>query len=176
MNITITTLENTTDFFFPITFIFWSFVVAYVIHIIEESLIGETFVTMVRKSFWPDYQWKHFFGFNTLLMLLIIVSNIIYEIFGGNLVVLPLIFVFLLVTNGIWHFLATIITKKYSPGLVTSLIYWILFYFIVKYSMLKHEISSINIVIAAIVGSFLTVAMIGSLLIFRRKFFNQGKR
>lgn len=111
----------------PISFIFWGFVVAYVIHIVDESLMGETFVGMVQNLFWPEYQWKHFFGFNTLLILLTIISIILFEIFNGLWIIAPLIFVFLYTTNGIWHLISTIITKKYSPGLATSLIYWILF-------------------------------------------------
>lgn len=91
MNIVITTIENTSNVSLPITLFFWGYVVAYTIHIIDESILGETFVVMVRKNFWPEYKWKHFFGFNTLLMSLIIFSNILYEIFGGNLIILPLI-------------------------------------------------------------------------------------
>lgn len=170
MNIIITTIENTSIVSLPVTLFFWGYVVAYTIHIIDESLLGETFVTMVQRNFWPRYEWKHFFGFNTLFMSLIILSNILYEIFGGNLIILPLIFVFLLTTNGIWHLLATIIQKKYSPGLVTSITYWILFYFIFRYSIISGQIVRLISLWAGIIGTLLTVLMIGSFFIFKKRF------
>ncbi len=154
----------------PISFIFWGYVVAYVIHIIDETLIGETFVGMVRKLFWPKYEWKYFFGFNTMIMLLLIISIIMFEIFNGLWIVAPLSAVFLFTTNGMWHLISTIITKKYSPGLVTSLIYWILFYFLVRYSFLTHAISNSIIIISAAIGTIITVIMISSFFIFRKKF------
>ncbi len=154
----------------PISFIFWSFVIAYVIHIIDESLMGETFVGMVRKQFWPRYQWKHFFGFNTLLLLLTIILIILFEVFKGLWIIPPLVLVFLYTTNGIWHLIATIITKKYSPGLATSIIYWILFYFLVRYSFIPGNISARIIIISAIIGTFLTILMISSFFIFKKRF------
>jgi hypothetical protein len=154
----------------PISFIFWGYVVAYVIHIIDEALIGETFVGMVRKLFWPKYEWKHFFGFNTMLISLTIISIVLFELFNGLWIIAPLSFVFLFTTNGVWHLISTIITKKYSPGLATSLIYWILFYFLVRYSFLTHSISSHIIIISAAIGTLLTSLMMLSFFIFRKKF------
>ena len=154
----------------PISFIFWGFAIAYVIHIIDESLMGETFVGMVKNLFWPEYQWKHFFGFNTLLLSLTITSIILFEIFNGLWIIAPLIFIFLYTTNGIWHLISTIITKKYSPGLVTSIIYWILFYFLVRYSFITGNIPTIIIIISAIAGTFLTILMISSFFIFKKRF------
>ncbi len=166
----ITTNSLSTILEIPVSFIFWGFVIAYIIHIIDESLMGETFVGMVRNLFWPEYQWKHFFGFNTLLLSLTIISVILFEIFNGLWIIPPLIFVFLYTTNGIWHLVSTIITKKYSPGLATSLIYWILFYFLVRYSFIPGNISAVVIIVSAIAGTFLTILMIGSFFIFKKRF------
>jgi len=154
----------------PISFEFWGYVIAYIIHILDESLLGETFVGMVKSTFCPEYEWKHFFGFNTLLMALLIISIILFEIFYGLWIIAPLSFVFLFTTNGIWHLIGTIITKKYSPGLATSIIYWILFYFTVKYSFINHQIDTSIIMISGTIGTLLTVLMISSFLIFKRKF------
>ena len=154
----------------PISLLFWGYVAAYVIHILDEALLGEKFVPMVQHNFWPEYEWKHFFGFNTLLMSLIIISIILFEVLGGGWIILPLIFVFLLTTNGIWHLGATIITKRYSPGLLTSLLYWILFYFIIRYSFLQGQVKPGYILITAIIGTALTVLMISSFFIMKRKF------
>lgn len=170
MDVIIAAGESHGSLMIPISFLFWGYVAAYVVHILEESLLGENFVEMVRKNFWPEYQWKHFFGFNTLLMSLIILSIILYEMLGGAWVIVPLIFVFQMVTNGLWHVGFTLITKKYSPGLLTSILYWMLWYFIFRYSFLKGEIVVSHFVIAAIVGTAMTVLMIASFRIFKKRF------
>jgi hypothetical protein len=170
MDVTIVAGESHGSLMIPISFLFWGYVAAYVVHILEESLLGENFVEMVRKNFWPEYQWKHFFGFNTLLMSLIILSIILYEVLGGAWVIIPLIFVFQMVTNGLWHVGFTLITKKYSPGLLTSILYWMLWYFIFRYSFLPGEIVVSHFVIAAIVGTAITVLMIVSFRLFKRRF------
>jgi len=107
----------------PLSFLFWGYVAAYVVHILEESLLGENFVEMVKKNFWPDYSWRHFGGFNTLLMLVSIFAVVAYEAGGASWIVLPLTIVFLMSTNGLWHLGATLITRRYSPGLLTSVLY-----------------------------------------------------
>lgn len=154
----------------PISLLFWGYVAAYVIHILDEALLGETFVPMVRRNFWAEYEWKHFFGFNTLLMSLIIISIILFEALGGVWIILPLICAFLLTTNGVWHLVATIVTRHYSPGLLTSLLYWLLFYFLVRYSFVAGQIKGDYILISGIVGTALTVLMISSFFIMKRKF------
>ena len=159
----------------PVSFIFWGFVIAYILHIIDESLMGETFIGMVKNLFWQGFKWKHFFVFNTLLLSLTIISIILFEIFNGLWIIAPLIFVFLYTTNGIWHLVSTIITKKYSPGLATSLIYWILFYFLVRYSFIPNTIPTIIIIISAITGTFLTILMISLFFILKKRFSNNFK-
>jgi len=170
MGLSIIINPSSVDLAIPISFIFWGYVIAYIIHILDESLLGETFVGMVKSTFWPKYEWKHFFGFNTLLMLLFIISIILFEIFYDLWIIAPLSFVFLFTTNGVWHLIGTIITKKYSPGLATSIIYWILFYFIVKYSFINSQIDIFIIIISGIIGTSLTFLMICSFLIFKKRF------
>ena len=159
----------------PISFIFWGFVIAYILHIIDESLMGETFIGMVKTLFWQGFKWKHFFVFNTLLLSLTIISIILFEIFNGLWIIAPLIFVFLYTTNGIWHLVSTIINKKYSPGLATSLIYWILFYFLVRYSFIPKTIPTIIIIISAITGTFLTIIMVSLFFVVKKRFSNNFK-
>jgi len=170
MDVIIAAGESQGSLMIPISFLFWGYVAAYVVHILEESLLGENFVEMVRKNFWPEYQWKHFFGFNTLLMILLILSIVLYEVLGGAWIIVPLIFVFLMATNGLWHLGFTLITKKFSPGLLTSILYWMLFYFIFRYSFLQGEIAVSHFVIAAIGGTAMTVLMLVSLRIFKKRF------
>ena len=74
MDFTFTTVENSTEMSLPVTFVFWGYIVAYVIHLIDESLLGETFVGMVQRNFGP-IQWRHFFVFNTIFMMLAVASS-----------------------------------------------------------------------------------------------------
>ncbi len=170
MDITITTASASGMLSIPINLVFYAFVAAYVVHIIDESMLGENFVEMVRRSFWPAYEWKHFFGFNTLLMSMIILSVFLFDLFGGNWLLIPLIFVFQMVTNGLWHLGATCITKRYSPGLLTSILYWMLFHLIIRYAFLKGQIPVGLFALAGILGTLITIAMIGSFFVFRRRF------
>jgi hypothetical protein len=174
VDVTISTAGGEGSLVIPISFFFWAYVAAYVVHILDESMLGEGFVGMVRRNFWPEYEWKHFFGFNTMLMSLIIFSIVVYEIWGGAWIIFPLVFVFQMFTNGLWHLGATIITRRYSPGLLTSILYWVLFYFIVRYSFLKGEIPLSRFVISAVLGTLVTVVMIGSFFVFRKRFGGQG--
>ena len=72
MDITISTTQG--NFVIPLLFIFWGNVAVYVIHILEESGLGEVFVVKVKQRFWPDYSWKHFFWFNSAVMSLNILA------------------------------------------------------------------------------------------------------
>lgn len=170
MDITITVANTSDTLVIPINLIFWAYVAAYVVHILDESLLGENFVEMVRRNFWPAYEWKHFFGFNTLLMSLIILSIVLFEVLGAAWIIFPLMFVFQMFTNGLWHLGATLITRRYSPGLLTSILYWMLFYFIFRYAFLKGEIAVPQFVISAALGTLMTVLMIGSFFVFKRRF------
>ena len=49
----------------PLIFSFWFMLGAYVIHVIDESLLGGSFVEKVQQIWWPQYSWRKFFWFNT---------------------------------------------------------------------------------------------------------------
>ncbi len=154
----------------PISFIFWCYVAAYTVHILEEAVLGETFVAKVKGRVWPGYNWRKFFGFNTLLMSLNIIAIILYEIFGGAWIVFPLSLAFERIFNGFWHLGETIVTRKFSSGLLSSILFWILGYFIVRYSFLKGEIPVPFFIISMTMGLILTCLMFGSLMAFKKKY------
>ena len=152
----------------PLSILFWAMEAAYLIHCLDETVAGGGFVNMMKKHFWPEYSAKKFFWFNTGLHLINIASIILYEIFGGGWVILPLSLSWLFVTNGFWHVLGTAMFKEYSPGLVTSPLYWIIMYFIIRYNLLQGTILPSHFVISLIIGTILTILMIGSLFAQRR--------
>jgi hypothetical protein len=163
MGITIVT-TNSVDFIIPIEFFFWGIVAAYVIHILEESVLGEIFVDKVKNRFWPEYTWRKFFGFNALLMSLNIIAIILFIVIGGGWIIFPLALAFERIFNGFWHLIETIITRRYSSGLLSSILTWILGYFIIRFSFLKGEIPVLYFIIAIIIGIIMTVTMFVLLL------------
>jgi hypothetical protein len=44
----------------PLIWVFWSVVAVYVVHVLDESLLGGSFVEKVREHWWPEYSWRRF--------------------------------------------------------------------------------------------------------------------
>ena len=149
--------------------LFWGFLMAYCVHVIEEVAVGEGFVEMMRRTFFPEYSERMFFGFNFMVFVLFVSGIVVFEVFGGVWVMWPLSFAFMFVTNGFWHLIQTLVLRKFSPGLITSPIYWILMYFIVRYFLLAGEILLHYFVIAAVLGTVMTLLIFGLAYRFRRR-------
>ena len=147
----------------------WSFLMAFSIHVVEEATVGGGFVQMMKKNFWHEYDGTKFFWFNLILFSLFAIGIVLFEIFQGAWVIGPLSFAFLCVTNGIWHLLQTAILREYSPGLITSPIYWILMYFIVRSNLLTGEINPSHFWTALAIGALMTLLMFSSVLSFRMR-------
>jgi hypothetical protein len=152
----------------PLNILFWGMEAAYIIHCLDETVTGEGFVNMVKKRFWSEYSNTMFFGFNTMLHVVNIVGIILFEILGGAWVIWPLSLSWLFVTNGLWHVMGTFMYKEYSPGLMTSVLYWIVMYFIIRYSLIPGNIIMSQFVVSLIIGLVLTVLMIASLFVQKR--------
>ena len=117
----------------PLIFSFWFMVAAYVIHVIDESLLGGSFVEKVQQHWWPEYSWTKFFWFNTAYFVVMISSVVLYDLRGGNWLILPLAWSIERFCNGIWHVWWAVHFREYSPGLVSSILMWMTGYFIVRY-------------------------------------------
>jgi hypothetical protein len=117
----------------PLIFSFWFMVAAYVIHVLDESLLGGSFVEKVRQHWWPGYSWKKFFWFNTGYFVMMIASVVAYDLLGGAWLILPLAWSIERLCNGFWHLWWAIHFQEYSPGLLTSILIWMDFYFILRY-------------------------------------------
>jgi hypothetical protein len=167
MDITIVTGSG--SFVIPVELIFWGNIAAYVVHILEESVLGEVFVEKLKKRFWAEYSWKKFFGFNTILLCLNIIAVLVFTSSGGNWIIFPLALTFERIFNGFWHLIETIVTRRYSSGLLASVLTWILGYLLIRYSFLKGEISGIQLAIAIVIGIVMTIAMLFSMLNMGRK-------
>jgi Protein of unknown function with HXXEE motif len=114
----------------PLIFSFWFTVAAYVVHVLDESLLGGSFVAKIQQHWWPEYTWRKFFWFNAAYFLLMIASVVAYDCRGGAWVILPLAWVIERAVNGVWHLWWAIHFHEYSPGLVTSILMWMNLYFV----------------------------------------------
>jgi hypothetical protein len=125
----------------PLIFSFWFMVAAYVIHVIDESLLGGSFVEKVRQNWWPKYSWRKFFWFNTAYFVIMVASVVVYDLRRGIWPILPLACAIERLCNGFWHGWWTIHFREYSPGLVSSILIWMDSYFIVRYRPVSEIIS-----------------------------------
>ena len=114
----------------PLVLSFWFMLAAYVVHIIEESLLGGSFVEKVQAHWWPGYSWRKFFWFNAGYLLLMSASIVLYDRLGIQFLFLPLAWALERFINSLWHIWWTVHFREYSPGLLTSVLIWMQSYFI----------------------------------------------
>jgi len=146
-----------------LSLLFWALLASYIVHILDEALLNGGFVQWIRDNFWSTYTWRMFFWFNAGAIAAIAASNLLFESLGGHWVILPLIWVAGFVTHAATvHLYWTIRRNTYSPGLLTSLLYVIVFYLVIRYGLGPHLITGADFAIGTVVGvvtvgAFLTV-------------------
>lgn len=151
--------------------LFWALLASYAVHLLDETLMNGGFVKWVSRNFWPSYDDRMFFWFNAGAVVAIAVSNGLFDVFGGHLVVLPLFWVSGFVVHGLTvHVFWTVRQHSYSPGLITAVLYWIVGYLVVRYGFAAALISPVDFWIgtvagAVVLGGFLTF---GPTLVFPR--------
>ena len=154
-----------------LSLLFWALLASYIVHILDETLLNGGFVQWISANFWPTYTMRMFFWFNAGALGAIAISNLLFDSLGGHWVILPLIWVAGFVTHVLTvHLYWTIRRNTYSPGLVTSLLYVIVYYLLIKYGLGHHLITGADFAIGTIIGivtvwAFLTV---GPTILFPR--------
>ena len=144
----------------PLIFSFWFMVAAYVVHVIDESLLGGSFVEKVREHWWPEYSWTKFFWFNGAYFAVMIASVVAYDFMGGAWLVLPLAWAIERACNALWHAGWTIYFHEYSPGLVTSILMGMNFYFILRYTPPEETIGPGTWIPALMIGGAFTAFLV----------------
>jgi hypothetical protein len=139
----------------PLIFLFWFMVLAYVVHVLDESLLGGSFVEKVQQHWWPEYSWTKFFWFNAGYFAIMIASVITFDLRGGAWVVLPLAWAIERFGNACWHVWWTIHFHEYSPGLVTSILMLMNVYFLIRYW--PESIGTNELAAAIAVGALATI-------------------
>jgi hypothetical protein len=154
-----------------LSILFWAFFAAYVMHVLDETLVNGGFVKWIADNFWPTYHMRMFFWFNAAFLAAIAISNVLFDTLGGHWVILPLIFIAGFVTHAFTvHLYWTIRRNTYSPGLLTSSLYLVIFYLLVRYGLGNSIITVQDFAIGTIlgivtIGAFLTV---GPTILFPR--------
>jgi hypothetical protein len=74
----------------PLIFSFWFTVATYVVHVIDESLMGGSFIEKVREHWGPACSWTKFFWLNAGYFILMIASVVRYDSLHGAWLILPL--------------------------------------------------------------------------------------
>src|SRR5437764_15358890 len=125
-----------------LSLLFWAFLASFVVHVLDEALLNGGFLQLIADNFWPTYGTRMFFWFNAGAIGAIATSNILFDSLGGHWVILPLIWVAGFVTHAATvHLYWTIRRNTYSPGLLTSLLYVIVFYLWFRYVLSPHLIT-----------------------------------
>src|SRR5437660_5375815 len=136
-----------------LTILFWAFFAAYIVHILDEAILNGGFVQWISDNFWPRYNVRMFFWFNTGAIGLIALSNILFDIFGGHWVILPLVWMAGFVTHALTvHLYWTIHGNTYSPGLLSSTLYIVIYYLVIRYGLCAHLILDTDFAIGTAVG------------------------
>jgi hypothetical protein len=144
----------------PIDILLWAYAFALCVHVVDEYNSGGGFVAWVQRNYYPNYSDKKFLIANTIVFILHISFILVYENFGNAFIVLPLITAWLFTGNGITHWIYTINKKEHSPGLMTSPIYWLIMYFIVKQHVISGNINTNSFMISFGIGCFLGIMSI----------------
>jgi hypothetical protein len=146
-----------------LSILFWVFFASYIIHILDETLLNGGFVQWVKENFWPTYRLRMFFWFNGAFVTAIATGNILYDSIGGHWVILPIIFIAGFVTHVFtFHLYWSIRRNTYSPGLLTSMLYLVVYYLLIRYGVGGDLISRTDFAIGttigvATIGLFLTI-------------------
>ncbi len=62
--------------------IFWGVLVSFVLHIIDETLLGGGFAK-IREHWWPEYSGTMFFWFNAEALAIMTLFIALYDLLGG---------------------------------------------------------------------------------------------
>ena len=63
-----------------LTFLLWANFAAFAMHIMDETLMAGGFVPFIQRHFWNGFAWTDFFTANAVWLILIGVSNILYDL------------------------------------------------------------------------------------------------
>ena len=102
----------------------WLFPATYAVHVLEEGFAGERFYRWIRhasgRTLAPDVFWAA----NGALWLMMVVAVLVARS-NTTLGWISTALGTLVAVNGAGHIVGTLLTRKYSPGLVSGAILWL---------------------------------------------------
>ena len=138
----------------PLNLLFWAVLAALVVHVLDETLMNGGFVAKVMEYWWPRYNGRMFFCFNTAAIGLIAVSLALFDLFGGHWVILPIFWTFERAVHGItFHGWWTVWYREYSPGLLSCVLFWMLLYFLTRFGMVAGQVGTFDFLVGGIAGT-----------------------
>lgn len=152
----------------PLHYLFWAVLSGYLIHIMEEIVVNGGFIGGVREHIWPTYPTKSFVITNTVMILLITTSILLYEGLGGNWVAFPLMWMIERSLNGLFHIWWSIRFKTYSPGLLTNGIIWIILYLTIKENYGLGDFTSAQLYAAIVIAIVCEIILLSLLWVIPR--------
>ena len=108
----------------PFSWFFWFFPIAFTFHNIEEAIWFPAFSKSAGKFHKPVDKFEFAFAV-IILTLLSIIITLLFSVYGKLSIACYLYFAFnfgMLVNVFFPHFIATVVLKKYCPGLLTGII------------------------------------------------------
>jgi hypothetical protein len=136
-----------------LTFLFWANFAAFTAHLLDETLMGGGFVAFVQRHFWSGFTITDFFIANTIWLILIAISNILYDWLGNRFAFIPAIpmaFVWERCFNAFAHIGLTCYFKEYCPGFVTSVLFFVILYLICRNGVLRGHMRWVTFFVSGI--------------------------
>lgn len=124
-----------------LTFLFWSNFAFFVVHLIDEALMAGGFVPFIQRHFWSGFATRDFFDANAVWLVLIGISNILYDVLGKKAAVIPMTLIWERVFNALFHVGSTLYFKEYSPGLVSGMVFFVILYLVCHHGLLRKKVS-----------------------------------
>lgn len=117
--------------------LFWANFAAFALHVMDETVMAGGLVTFVQRHFWSGFGIDDFAVANTVWLIAIAISNILYDWLGNRVAVIPMAFVWERCFNALFHVGTTFWLNEYCPGAVSSVLFLVILYFICRYGVLR---------------------------------------
>jgi hypothetical protein len=149
-----------------LTFLFWANFASFIIHLLDESIMAGGFVSFVQRNFWQGFTMTDFFQANAIWLIVIALSNILYDWKGARypvIAAIPLAFVWERCFNAIAHVFLSLYCKEYSPGLVSSLLFFVILYFIIRFVVVRGNMKWKTFLVSAIPALIFELLFVSSM-------------
>jgi hypothetical protein len=136
-----------------LTFLFWSNFAVFALHVMDETMMVGGFVPFIQRHFWSGFAWGDFAVANAVWVILIAVSNILYDWLGDKftfIAAFPMAFVWERCFNAFFHMGSTFCYNEYSPGLISSLLFFVILYLVIRFGVLRGHIRWVTFFVSGI--------------------------